>query len=75
MLFAVVGIGKGDEVLVPSITYVATFQAISATGAKPICCDINNDNFIFVTRHKEKNYKKNKSNYSCTHCRLFRKPC
>jgi dTDP-4-amino-4,6-dideoxygalactose transaminase len=34
-------IGKGDEVLVPSITYVASFQAISATGAKPIACDVD----------------------------------
>ena len=28
------GIGKGDEILVPCITYVATYQAISATGSK-----------------------------------------
>lgn len=34
------GIARGDEVLVPSLTYVASFQAISATGAKPIACDI-----------------------------------
>jgi len=34
------GIGLGDEVLVPSLTYVASFQAISATGAKPVACDI-----------------------------------
>jgi len=34
------GIGSGDEVLVPSFTYVATFQAISATGARPISCDV-----------------------------------
>ena len=34
------GIGPGDEVLVPSLTYVATFQAISATGATPIACDV-----------------------------------
>ncbi|MDP1773815.1 MAG: DegT/DnrJ/EryC1/StrS family aminotransferase [Methylobacter sp.] len=34
------GIGQGDEVLVPSLTYVASFQAISATGAKPVACDI-----------------------------------
>lgn len=33
------GIGPGDEVLVPSLTYVASFQAISATGAKPVACD------------------------------------
>ena len=35
------GIGEGDEVLVQSLTFVATFQAISATGAKPIACEIN----------------------------------
>jgi dTDP-4-amino-4,6-dideoxygalactose transaminase len=34
------GLGQGDEVIVPSITYVASFQAISATGAKPIACDV-----------------------------------
>jgi dTDP-4-amino-4,6-dideoxygalactose transaminase len=33
-------IGIGDEVLVPSITYVASFQAITATGATPIACDL-----------------------------------
>lgn len=35
------GIGRGDEVLVQSLTYVASFQAISATGAVPIPCDID----------------------------------
>lgn len=35
------GIGSGDEVLVPSLTFVASFQAVSATGAKPIACEIN----------------------------------
>ena len=34
------GVGPGDEVLVPTITYVASFQAISATGATPIACDV-----------------------------------
>jgi dTDP-4-amino-4,6-dideoxygalactose transaminase len=34
------GIGPGDEVLVQSLTYVASFQAISATGAKPVACDV-----------------------------------
>ena len=31
----------GDEVLVPSMTYVASFQAISAVGAIPVACDIS----------------------------------
>ena len=34
------GIGAGDEVLVPTITYLASFQAISATGATPVACDV-----------------------------------
>ena len=38
-----VGVGVGDEVLVPSLTYVASFQAISATGAKPVACDVRPD--------------------------------
>lgn len=37
------GIGPGDEVIVPSLTYVASFQAISATGATPVACDVNAD--------------------------------
>jgi dTDP-4-amino-4,6-dideoxygalactose transaminase len=37
------GIGRGDEVLVPSLTYVASFQAIAATGAEPVACDIRED--------------------------------
>jgi dTDP-4-amino-4,6-dideoxygalactose transaminase len=35
------GIALGDEVLVPSLTYISCFQAISATGAKPVACDID----------------------------------
>lgn len=35
------GIGKGDEVIVQSLTYIATYQAIAATGAVPISCDIS----------------------------------
>ena len=34
------GLGPGDEVLVPSLTYVAAFQAITATGATPVPVDV-----------------------------------
>ena len=30
------GIGEGDEVIVPSNTYIATVLAVSYTGAKPV---------------------------------------
>jgi dTDP-4-amino-4,6-dideoxygalactose transaminase len=36
-----VGITRGDEVLVQSLTYVASFQAITATGATPIACEVD----------------------------------
>jgi dTDP-4-amino-4,6-dideoxygalactose transaminase len=36
-----IDVGYGDEVLVQSMTYVASFQAVSATGAVPIPCDID----------------------------------
>jgi dTDP-4-amino-4,6-dideoxygalactose transaminase len=32
---------QGDEVLIQSLTYVASFQAISATGAIPVSCEID----------------------------------
>jgi dTDP-4-amino-4,6-dideoxygalactose transaminase len=36
-----IGIESGDEVLVQSLTYVASFQAITAAGGTPIACDFN----------------------------------
>ena len=41
-----VGIREGDEVIVPSLTFVASFQAISATGATPVPCDIYPDTLL-----------------------------
>lgn len=36
-----IGVGPGDEVIVQSLTYVAAFQAISATGARPVSCEVD----------------------------------
>lgn len=41
-----IDIKAGDEIIVPSLTYVASFQAISATGAKPVPCDVNKNNLM-----------------------------
>ena len=40
------GIGLGDEVIVPSITFVASIQAILATGAIPIFCESCEENLL-----------------------------
>jgi dTDP-4-amino-4,6-dideoxygalactose transaminase len=37
------GVGPGDEVITPSFNYVADHQAIRATGARVVMCDINDD--------------------------------
>ncbi len=39
------GIGPGDEVLVPSFTFIATADAVSALGATPVFVDIEPDTF------------------------------
>jgi perosamine synthetase len=41
-LFAA-GVKEGDEVIVPSITFTATANAVCYMGAKPIFCDIGED--------------------------------
>ncbi|MCW7482119.1 DegT/DnrJ/EryC1/StrS family aminotransferase [Leptospira kanakyensis] len=51
-----IGIGVGDEVLVPSLTYVASFQAISATGAIPIPCDVSLDTCNIYIDDLERRY-------------------
>ena len=35
------GVGPGDEVITPSFNNVADFQAILATGAEPVLCDVD----------------------------------
>lgn len=49
------GIGEGDEVIVPSNTYIATALAVSYTGAIPIFVEPTLDSFnIDVTQIEEK---------------------
>jgi dTDP-3-amino-3,4,6-trideoxy-alpha-D-glucose transaminase len=44
-----VGVGPGDEVVMPSFTFYATAEAALALGAEPVYCDIDPDTFC-VTR-------------------------
>ncbi len=37
------GVGGGDEVIVPSLTFCATIQAITALRARPVFCEIEQD--------------------------------
>lgn len=37
------GIGPGDEVIVPGLTFVATCNAVILAGATPVVCDVDRD--------------------------------
>ncbi|MEA2226612.1 MAG: hypothetical protein QOF04_242 [Solirubrobacteraceae bacterium] len=39
------GVGPGDEVVVPSFTFYASAEAIGPTGARPVFCDIDPETF------------------------------
>jgi dTDP-3-amino-3,4,6-trideoxy-alpha-D-glucose transaminase len=39
------GIGPGDEVVVPSFTFYASAEAIPPTGARPVFCDIDPETY------------------------------
>ena len=36
-----IGVGPGDEVILPSFTWVSTANAVIYCGAKPILCDVD----------------------------------
>ena len=47
-------IGSGDEVVMPSFTFVATAEAASYVGARPVFADIDPDTFCLDPRALEK---------------------
>jgi dTDP-4-amino-4,6-dideoxygalactose transaminase len=40
------GVGPGDEVVVPSFTFYASAEAIPPTGARPVFCDVDPDTMM-----------------------------
>jgi dTDP-3-amino-3,4,6-trideoxy-alpha-D-glucose transaminase len=40
-----IGVGPGDDVVVPSFTFYASAEAIPPTGARPVFCDIDPDTY------------------------------
>lgn len=45
MALTALGVGRGDEVLVPAFTWVASANAVMYCGATPVLCDISLDTF------------------------------
>ena len=46
LLFAALGIGPGDEVITPSMTWVSTVNLVMLTGATPVFADVDRDTLM-----------------------------
>ena len=53
-----IGIKKGDHVLVPDFTFIASATSVEMLGAKPIFVDVNKDNFQIDLTHAAKRLTK-----------------
>lgn len=47
LVLRILGVGKGDEVIVPAMTYTASCSVIEHVGATPVIIDIQEDSFQF----------------------------
>lgn len=47
--YSALGLGPGDEVLCPALTFVATANAIAMTGAKPVFVDVQSESRLQVS--------------------------
>src|SRR5919112_6865194 len=48
LLLRALGVGPGDEVVVPSFTFYASAEAIPPTGARPVFCDVDPETFCIT---------------------------
>jgi len=42
------GVGPGDEVIVPALTFYATAEAVVNAGARPVFCDVDPDTYVIT---------------------------
>ncbi len=67
------GIGKGDEVIVPALTFVATVNPIIYVGARPIFVDVDLETWTIDAAEIEKSITKNTKAIIPVH--LYGNPC
>lgn len=67
------GVGEGDEVIVPTLTYIASVNAIGYTGAKPIFVDSIEDTWQLDPKDVERKITPATKAILCVH--LYGHPC
>jgi len=48
------GIGEGDEVIVPNMTFIASSNSVLMAGATPVLCEVDKDTFCIDVKEAEK---------------------
>ena len=67
------GIGPGDEVIVPDLTFIAPVNSVIYTGARPVLVDIDRNTFNIDVSQIEKNITKKTKAIIVVH--LYGRPC
>ena len=67
------GIGRGDEVIVPALTFIASVNPISYVGAKPIFVDVDLETWTMIPEDIEKKISKKTKAILVVH--LYGNPC
>jgi len=67
------GIGKNDEVIVPTFTYIASVNAIQYTGAKPVFVDSDKDTWQIDTKKIEEKISEKTKAIMAVH--IYGHPC
>lgn len=73
LALAALGIGRGDEVIVPDITFAATINAVIYTGATPVIVDIEEDSWCIDPGRIEKAITSNTKAVIPVH--IYGQPC
>lgn len=59
LALATLGVGRGDEVIVPAVTFISTGSAVIYANAKPVLVDIDTETFCMLPEAFEKAITKN----------------
>ena len=60
------GFKKGDEAIVPALTWISTANVVEQLGGRVIFCDIDLKTFNLDILELEKNYKEDKIYFTCS---------
>jgi dTDP-4-amino-4,6-dideoxygalactose transaminase len=64
---------SSGEIIVPANTFIASAEAVSRNGLKPVFCDVNNDDYTIDVSDLEKRITRSTVAIMCVH--LYGHPC